>query len=60
VGDALLIWPQYFIYGMIAFGVAQIMYTAAFGFKPLNVPLGIVLYVLGAVGKLAQLQIRFS
>jgi uncharacterized membrane protein YhhN len=60
VGDALLIWPQYFIYGMGAFAVAQIMYTAAFGFKPLNAPLGIALYVLGTVGKLAQLQIRYS
>jgi uncharacterized membrane protein YhhN len=60
VGDALLVWPQYFIYGMGAFGVAQIMYTSAFGFKPLNAPLGIVLYILGAVGKLAQLQIRYN
>jgi hypothetical protein len=45
---------------MGAFAVAQIMYTAAFGFKPLNVPLGIVIYMLGTVGKLAQLQIRHS
>jgi len=45
---------------MGAFAVAQIIYTAAFGFKPLNVPLGIVFYVLGSVGKLAQLQIRYS
>jgi uncharacterized membrane protein YhhN len=60
VGDALLIWPQYFIYGMGAFGVAQIMYTAAFGFQPLNVPLGMVLYALGMTGKLAQLQIRYN
>jgi len=52
VGDALLIWPQYFIYGMGAFAVAQIMYTAAFGFKPLNAPLGIALYVLGTVAVL--------
>jgi len=52
MGDALLIWPQYFMYGMGAFGVAQIMYTAAFGFRPLNLPLGIVLYVLGTVAVL--------
>lgn len=48
VGDALLIWPQYFMHGMAAFGVAQIMYTAAFGFKPLNATLGAVLYTFGA------------
>jgi uncharacterized membrane protein YhhN len=60
VGDALLLWPQYFVYGMAAFGVAQIMYTIAFGFKPLNLPLGIVIYILGTIGKLAQLQIRYS
>jgi hypothetical protein len=45
---------------MGAFGMAQIMYTAAFGFRPLNVPLGIVLYILGTLGKLAQLQIKHS
>jgi hypothetical protein len=44
---------------MGAFGVAQIMYTAAFGFKPLNLPVGIALYAVGTVGKLAQLQIRY-
>jgi Predicted membrane protein len=60
VGDALLIWPQYFTYGMAAFGVAQIMYTAAFGFKPLNAPLGVVLYTSGTTGELAQLQFRYS
>jgi len=52
VGDALLIWPNYFMYGMGAFGVAQIMYTAAFGFKPLNIPLGIALYVVDTVAVL--------
>jgi len=45
---------------MGAFGVAQIMYTAAFGFKPLNIPLGIALYVVDTVGKLAQLHFRYS
>jgi uncharacterized membrane protein YhhN len=58
MGDALLLWPQYFVYGMASFGVAQIMYTAAFGFKPLNLPLGIGIYIMGLIGKLAQLHIR--
>lgn len=48
LGDALLVWPHYFIHGMAAFGVAQLMYTSAFGFKPLNAYLGASLYVLCA------------
>ncbi|XP_069686369.1 lysoplasmalogenase TMEM86A isoform X2 [Periplaneta americana] len=48
LGDALLVWPHYFMHGMAAFGVAQVMYTAAFGFKPLNATLGAVLYLLCA------------
>jgi len=52
LGDALLLWPQYFVYGMAAFGVTQIMYTIAFGFKPLNLPLGIVIYIMGLVAVL--------
>jgi uncharacterized membrane protein YhhN len=52
LGDALLCWPQYFTHGMTAFGVAQIMYTAAFGFEPLNAMLGAALYTFGAMGEL--------
>jgi hypothetical protein len=37
---------------MAAFGAAQIMYTAAFGFKPLNATLGAALYSFGATGEL--------
>ncbi|PSN58441.1 hypothetical protein C0J52_02788 [Blattella germanica] len=50
LGDALLVWPHYFLHGMAAFGVAQVMYTAAFGFKPLNATLGAALYLLCATG----------
>uniref|UniRef100_A0A1B6CW54 lysoplasmalogenase n=1 Tax=Clastoptera arizonana TaxID=38151 RepID=A0A1B6CW54_9HEMI len=46
VGDAFLVWPQYFVHGMGAFGIAQIMYTSAFGFAPLNATLGAILYFL--------------
>lgn len=49
LGDALLNWPQYFLHGMAAFGAAQIMYTAAFGFKPLNATLGAAIYTFGAI-----------
>jgi hypothetical protein len=40
---------------MAAFGLAQIMYTAAFGFKPLNATLGAALYTFGATGELYAL-----
>jgi hypothetical protein len=37
---------------MAAFGAAQIMYTAAFGFKPLNAALGAAVHTFGAIGEL--------
>lgn len=46
IGDAFLVWDQYFLHGMAAFGVAQVIYTSAFGFSPLNATLGAVLYSL--------------
>lgn len=49
LGDSFLIWPDYFIYGMGAFGVAQIMYSSAFGFKPLKPKLGAFLYCISAI-----------
>ncbi|XP_063233287.1 lysoplasmalogenase TMEM86A [Bacillus rossius redtenbacheri] len=48
VGDALLVWPQYFLHGMASFGAAQVVYTAAFGFRPLSASLGVALYALCA------------
>lgn len=56
LGDALLIWPQYFVHGMAAFGVAQIMYTSAFGFTPLNAALGATLYSLCMIGSYKTLN----
>lgn len=51
IGDALLIWNQYFDLGMVAFIIGHINYVLAFGFKPLNLPLGLILYFLGTMGK---------
>ncbi|XP_037044280.1 lysoplasmalogenase-like [Bradysia coprophila] len=42
VGDACLIWPEYFLYGVVAFGVAQILFIRAAGIEPLNLKLGLV------------------
>lgn len=49
-GDALLNL-NLFAFGMIMFGVAQVFYISAFGFKPLKLWIGLVLYIFGAVGK---------
>ncbi|CAK9826990.1 Lysoplasmalogenase-like protein TMEM86A [Anthophora retusa] len=46
IGDALLVWPNCFIAGMSMFALAQIMYISAFGFIPLNIMLGTILYAM--------------
>ncbi|XP_060830356.1 lysoplasmalogenase TMEM86A isoform X2 [Bombus pascuorum] len=46
IGDALLVWPSCFTPGMCMFSLAQIMYISAFGFIPLNIMLGTILYAL--------------
>ncbi|KAF7412309.1 lysoplasmalogenase-like protein TMEM86A [Vespula maculifrons] len=46
IGDALLVWPNCFIAGMCMFAIAQIMYIYAFGFKPINLLLGAIMYTL--------------
>ncbi|XP_033216216.1 lysoplasmalogenase-like protein TMEM86A [Belonocnema kinseyi] len=49
IGDALLVWPNLFTAGMAMFSVAQIMYIIAFGFSPLNPPVGATLYAGSAL-----------
>ncbi|XP_046626337.1 lysoplasmalogenase-like protein TMEM86A [Neodiprion virginianus] len=49
IGDALLVWPACFVPGMGMFAIAQVIYTKAFGFVPLNGVLGAILYALCAV-----------
>lgn len=36
LGDVFLIWPEKFLYGVLAFGGAQLLYAWAFGFRPLR------------------------
>lgn len=48
-GDALLNYDL-FPHGMGAFGLAQICYIASFGFKPLKLWIGAILYILGITG----------
>ncbi|CAJ0920780.1 unnamed protein product [Ranitomeya imitator] len=46
-GDISLVWPDYFQLGMVMFGLAHLMYTAAFGFHPLNLRIFIVIALFG-------------
>ncbi|XP_011298013.1 lysoplasmalogenase-like protein TMEM86A [Fopius arisanus] len=46
LGDAFIVWPNFFLLGMAMFAIAQIMYITAFGFKPLNPSLGIFIFSL--------------
>ena len=44
VGDACLVYPAFFEFGVVAFGLAHYYFIKAFGFQPLNIAVGIVLY----------------
>lgn len=55
VGDAFLLWPEYFELGMIAFALGHVNYIMAFGFKPTNLPLGICLYLTDLAGLFQKL-----
>ncbi|VEN56784.1 unnamed protein product [Callosobruchus maculatus] len=59
IGDALLVWNQYFDIGMFAFIIGHIYYILAFGFKPLNLSLGLALYLLGSLGSLDVEQVVY-
>lgn len=56
-GDALLNVDS-FAFGMVMFGVAQISYASAFGWKPLKLWIGLALYIFGAIG-IGHFQIVF-
>ena len=51
LGDALLVFPGFFLEGMAAFAAGHLFYISAFGFKPVNPYAGAVLYSLGAAGE---------
>ncbi|XP_060531812.1 lysoplasmalogenase TMEM86A [Cylas formicarius] len=46
VGDALLLW-NHFELGMLAFSVGHLNYIAAFGYKPLKLPIGVGTFAIG-------------
>lgn len=45
-----MVWPNYFIPGMIAFAVGHVNYIIAFGFKPLNLKVGAVVLIIDIAG----------
>lgn len=50
IGDGLLVWRELFLHGMVAFGIGHMFFISAFGFKPLNIPLGIPMYIASMLG----------
>ncbi|XP_063599186.1 lysoplasmalogenase TMEM86B-like [Penaeus indicus] len=49
LGDALLVWPKYFLPGTLAFGVAHCLYIYAWGFRQASVVTGAIIYLFVAV-----------
>ncbi|KAM9496550.1 lysoplasmalogenase TMEM86A-like [Clarias gariepinus] len=45
LGDAFLVWEEqgYFFPGLLMFAITHILFTSAFGMKPLNLPAGLVM-----------------
>lgn len=52
IGDVMLIWPCCFMWGMISFGVAHLLYISAFGMKPVNSLAGLVCAAAGMAATL--------
>jgi uncharacterized membrane protein YhhN len=51
LGDGLLVWRELFLYGMVSFGIGHMFFISAFGFQPLNLSLGIPMYIASMLGK---------
>ncbi|XP_034071850.1 lysoplasmalogenase-like protein TMEM86A [Gymnodraco acuticeps] len=54
LGDAFLIWQEqgYFVYGLLMFAITHILYSLAFGMKPVNVTAGLVVTAVSSVSYL--------
>lgn len=50
LGDGLLVWRELFLYGMVSFGIGHMFFISAFGFQPLNLSLGIPMYIASMFG----------
>lgn len=49
LGDALLVWPKYFLPGTLAFGVAHCLYIYAWGLRQVSLVTGASIYLSVAV-----------
>uniref|UniRef100_A0A8D2JIT6 lysoplasmalogenase n=1 Tax=Varanus komodoensis TaxID=61221 RepID=A0A8D2JIT6_VARKO len=50
VGDAFLIWQEqgYFIHGLLMFAITHILYSSAYGMKPLDLKAGLVMALMSS------------
>ncbi|OPJ73814.1 lysoplasmalogenase-like protein TMEM86A [Patagioenas fasciata monilis] len=50
VGDAFLIWQEqgYFIHGLLMFAITHILYSSAFGMKPLDLKAGLLMGIVSS------------
>ena len=46
LGDALLVFENTFLIGILAFACAQICFIKGFTFQPLKLRIGIILYLI--------------
>ncbi|XP_042890359.1 lysoplasmalogenase-like [Penaeus japonicus] len=49
LGDALLVWPNYFLPGTLAFGAAHCLYIYAWGLRQVDLVTGVTIYLSVAV-----------
>ncbi|XP_043938787.1 lysoplasmalogenase-like protein TMEM86A [Protopterus annectens] len=51
LGDAFLIWQEqgYFTHGLLMFAITHILYSSAFGMKPLNLKAGLVFALISGL-----------
>jgi uncharacterized membrane protein YhhN len=55
IGDALLVFDDYFLFGLVSFAVAHVIYLTAFGIKPYNFRLLFALVAIGVPHSAVQL-----
>lgn len=60
VGDACLVWPEYFLHGIVAFSVAQIIFISAAGLERIIMKLGLVLIPYANIGKIFDMPVSIS